>query len=91
MPENLRLCEVDDQCNRQALQESECHFLLFCPAYKNIRQAWLSKLELPVNFALLSDEKKLSVVINDINNVKQTAQFIIDAFNMRTKILFAKN
>ena len=90
LPENLRLCEVDYQCHRQGIQESECHFLLCCPAYDNIRQAWLNKLELPNNYELLLNEEKLSVLINHSNNVKQTSQFIIDAFNMRTKILFAK-
>ena len=90
LPENLRLCEVDDQCHGQALQESECHFLLHCPAYNEIRQVWLSRLELPVNYRLLLDEDKLSVLINNTNNVKLTAQFIIDAYNMRTRILFSK-
>ena len=90
MPEAERLCEVDNTCLEQAVQECECHFLLFCPAYKDLRQAWLSKLELPVNFDLVSLDEKLVILINNASTVKQTAQFIIDAFNLRRKLLFMK-
>ena len=89
-PEPERVCKVSDHCSAQTLVETECHFLLSCPAYNDIRQTWLSKLDLPEGFGLLSDHEKLDAMINDINNVKQTAQFIIDAFNMRSRILFMK-
>ena len=90
LPENERVCEVHDSCLEQALPESESHFLLFCPAYSSLRQKWLSKLELPENFQLFSLDKKLCTLINDANNVKQTAQYIIDAFNLRSNITFMK-
>ena len=82
---------MHDSCLEQALPESESHFLLFCPAYSRLRQDWLSKLELPENFELFSPEKKLCTLINDANNVKQTAQYIIDAYNLRSKIIYLKN
>ena len=90
LPENKRICEVHRNCLEQAQQESESHFLLFCPAYSNLRQTWLSKLELPEYFEFFSPDKKLCTLINDVNNVKQTAQFIIDAFNLRSKIINLK-
>ena len=89
-PENERVCQMSESCFEQSLVESECHFLLTCPAYEEIRQAWLSKLTLPEGFILLNNHEKLGVVINQLNNVKQTAQFVVDAFNMRSRKLFMK-
>ena len=55
---------------------------------KYLRQALLSKLNLPDNFALLSEEQQLRLLINETDNVKPTAQFIVDAFNLRSKIIY---
>ena len=90
-PEAERVCKISDECLTRSLVESECHFLLTCPAYDDIRQAWLSKLDLPENFHLQTDYEKLAFLINQVDNVKQTAQFIVDAFNMRSRILFIKS
>ena len=61
-----------------------------CPFKIPVERAWLSKLDLPENFSLLIDDQKLSILINDENKVKSTSQFIVDAFNMRSRILFLK-
>ena len=91
LPELERICESHESCLEQAAQESECHFLLSCPAYQNLRQSWLSKLQLPENFYFLPPDEQIAIVVNDENNVKLTAQFITDAFNQRSKILFLKS
>ena len=52
-----------------------------------MRQTWLAKLKVPDNFEKLNDTEKLSIAINEIDNVKPTAQFIVDAFNLRSRIL----
>ena len=90
LPEPERVCKVSDICTARSEVESECHFLLICPAYHELRQAWLSKLDLPENFNSLIDDQKLIMLINDENKVKSTSQFIVDAFNMRSRILFLK-
>ena len=90
LPEAERVCKVSDSCTAESLVESEFHFLLACPAYLDIRQAWLSKLDLPENFDQFTNDNKLRILINEINNVKPTAQFIVEAFNMRSRLLFLK-
>ena len=89
-PESDRICTVNVSCTNDRLVESECHFLLTCPSYHSLRQAWLTRLELPENFGQLSDTDKLDIAINNINNVKPTSQFIVDAFNLRSRIQVLK-
>ena len=67
--------------------ETEAHFLFFCGHYDNLRNAWLADLVKPENFQNLDEGSKLSVVLNAPENVKKTAQFIINAYNMRSKKL----
>ena len=88
IPEAARVCKVTDRCSAQSLVETECHFLLACSGYSEIRQQWLSKLTLPDNFAELADISQLNILINNLNNVKPTAQFIVEAFDLRSKLLF---
>ena len=67
--------------------ESETHFLFHCVKYEAKRGIWHEKMTLPNNFDNLPLETKLSTVLNDPQNVKFTAQFILNAFNLRSKIL----
>ena len=67
--------------------ESETHFLFHCVTYEAERGIWHEKMTLPNNFDNLPLETKLSTVLNDPQNVKFTAQFILNAFNLRSKIL----
>ena len=55
--------------------------------YNELRQEWLNSCILPTDFNQLTDNNKFRVLIN-IDNVKLTAQFIANAYNHRTKILF---
>ena len=52
-----------------------------------MRANWQSKLKLPENFPEIEASEKLKVVLNEAENVKLTGQFILDAFNYRSKIV----
>ena len=52
-----------------------------------MRAIWLNKLKLPENFPMLENSEKLKIVQNKTENVKLTGQFILDAFNYRSKIV----
>ena len=90
MPEVDRICQVTEECVAKAEVENEFHFTLRCSAYRDIRQQWMDSLTLPDNFDTLADAEKMAVLIN-LANVKPTAQFIVDAFNHRAKLLFLKS
>ena len=67
--------------------ENETHFLFSCEAYNVERALWFSKMTLPNDFHTLPANSKLQSVLNDPCNVKFTAQYITNSFNMRSKIL----
>ena len=86
-----RLCPI---CTESRLQrslepeiETEIHFLFFCEHFENLRMCWMQKVTKPENFTNLDEGTRLKIVLNDPNNVKTTAQFLVDAFNMRRKML----
>ena len=96
LPEVERTCQVCRNQNQLVViqptntndpVESEIHFLFFCPTYTTERDLWLSKMTLPINFIELQANTKLKIVLNDPLNVKFTAQFITNSFNIRSKIL----
>ena len=89
LPEVDRICQVTEQCEANAEVENEFHFALHCSGYTDIRQQWMDSLILPDNFDQLTDTGKMAVLI-DLPNVKLTAQFIVEAFKQRAKILFLK-
>ena len=55
--------------------------------YKSLRDRWNQTLSKPDNFEAIDETTKLKLVLNDHTNVKATAQFIVDAFNMRRQML----
>ena len=69
------------------MPESELHFLLQCEAYENERAAWLSSPTMPGDFITLPPDEKLKKVLNDDKNVKKTAQYIIDIYDKRSKVV----
>ena len=79
---------MTENCTAQSLVESECHFLLSCTGYDRLRHAWLDKLNLPQSFYSLEDTEKIHTLLNDVSYVKHTAQFIVDAFNLRSKLIY---
>ena len=81
---NLRFCP---SCNDRAKIEDEFHLIFQCVSYIEMRANWLSKLKLPENFHEIEASEKLKIVLNKAENVKLTGQFILDAFNYRSKIV----
>ena len=90
LPEQDRVCEVTRECTADMRVENEYHYLFYCGAYAAIRQQWLESATLGDDFHQLSDIEKMKVVTN-LANVKLTAQYIVDAFSHRLRILFLRN
>ena len=89
LPEVDRVCMVTEECKTEKRVESEVHFLFRCSSYNELRQRWFGRATLPDNFDRLADMEKMKVVTN-LTNVKSTAQFIVEAFRHRTKVLFVR-
>ena len=88
LPENLRTCQVcvDKNVIGRSI-ENELHFLFDCSAYERLRAEWLSKLKLPNNFESIPTPEKMSLVLNQPENVKPTSRYIADAYSMRSRLL----
>ena len=85
LPEAERVCLV---CNEPNAVENELHFLLKCPAYDVIRRDLLSKIpDLDEDFLNWDSNRQLKLLSCDTSSVKLTAQYIIDAFDLRSTIL----
>ena len=84
IPYERRFCITCPNENQEV--ECETHYLFSCSAYSNLRHTWLNTLEKPENFENLVLDEKLKTVLNIPANMKHTANFIIDAFNARSKI-----
>ena len=69
--------------------EDEHHLIFQCVTYNELRLSFFSKLKIPENFAEIEPSEKLKIESNNPENVKFTAQFVLDAFNYRRK--FVKN
>ena len=89
--ENERTCQVcrldTEQIEFIGEVESEIHFIFNCNRYSDIRLIWLNRLSLPVDFNFLNVYQKLDLVLNHPENVKATAQFLLNAYDARSKIL----
>ena len=87
-----RLCLVCRDSNvslgLEPCVETEFHFVFICSKYNTLRNSWLENLVKPENFVNLDEGSKLGIVLNLPENVKSTAQFIISAYNMRSKLLY---
>ena len=73
-----RICR---QCNEN-VPETEIHFLLYCPKHCLIRAKFFSKIT-SEDFETLSDIEKVTFILGGPGIAKQSAQFIIDAFDNR--------
>ena len=85
IPEEARICQVCENFNKNV--EDEFHFIFECSKYSSLRALWLEKLEIKENFQLLDKDQKLGIILNHPNNVKVTAQYLIDIFDIRSKIV----
>ena len=79
VPEDQRLCYCDSGDT-----ESEQHVLFHCKMYDSLRQLWLEKLNVPLNFVDLPIEEKLKLVLNHDQNVRPTAQFVVSLMDLRS-------
>ena len=84
-----RICPI---CSETRIQrgllpqiETEAHFLFSCDQYTKLREKWFSLIFKPENFDSLNEAAKLDVVLNHAENCKPSAQFIIDAYGVRSK------
>ena len=85
LQEEERVCQI---CNNENLRvENELHFVFECKKYENERHLWLSKLIIPTNFLTLQPGEKLDLVLNNHCNVKLTSQYIVNIFDIRSKII----
>ena len=60
----------------------------FCNQYHFLRQKWLAELEKPPNFFELITDDKFKLIFSKPENVKITAQYIVNCFDVRSKIIF---
>ena len=79
LPANQRIC----YCNSGEV-ESEYYVLFTCSIYNNLREAWLNKLCIPENFRQLPNHEQLSLVLNEPENVKHTAQYLVSLMDLRS-------
>ena len=83
IPPEERLCLV---CNSQEV-EDESHFLLNCSKLERHRQLLLSRIPDHVDYLNLNNIEKLNLLLNDPSMVKQTAKFVVDAFEFRSTLI----
>ena len=79
LPEVRRLC----YCNNGEI-ESELHVIFSCDKYNRLRLKWSLLLSKPENFETLPNIEKLKIVLNDPENVRHTASFLIELLDLRT-------
>ena len=82
IPAAERICQI---CNSNVV-EDETHFLLFCPRFNALRETLFSVVEDP-DFENMENQEKMNLLTNDSNLVKNTAQYIIDAYDIRSKLI----
>ena len=83
-------CHQNLDCAKYVMKkkiEDEFHFIFECKQYEHERFLWLNKLKKPVNFLQQTVDKKLEIILNEANNVKVTAQYIIYIFGSRSKVV----
>ena len=71
--ENERTCQIctnNDISNNEHVNEveNEVHVLFNCNRYAQLRNMWIEKLTLPIDYRLLNSYEKLYVVLNHAEN-----------------------
>ena len=56
--------------------------------YNNLREIWIDKLVKPENLSTLGAPEKFKAIFDQAQNVKITAQFLINCYDVRSKIIF---
>ena len=81
---NERLCP---SCDDGLSIENEEHFVFKCAKYSKIRQIWMDKLQKNEDFLTLDSSEKFKIIFDQSENIKLTAQFLINIFDLRSKII----
>ena len=79
LPENQRFC----YCNSGEI-ESEYHLLFQCQKYSDQREAWLAKINAPQDFFSLPVKNQFQSVLNEPDNVRHTAQYLVAIMDRRS-------
>ena len=87
LPEHARFCPA---CSDDVSVENEEHYIFYCKTYQDIRKIWLGKIKVPENFQQLVLSEKFRLIFEEPQNVKVTAKFLIDAYNLRSKEIFSR-
>ena len=81
LPEEQRSCLI---CGQDTV-ENEIHFLIYCPVYNEKRTELYNSVD-RLDFPTMTDIRKVQYLTSDENIVKRTAQYIVDSWNIRSKI-----
>ena len=69
--------------------ENEIHFVMYCPDYNLQRlQLFNTTKEVQPNFEDMSDRDKFSLLISDPLTIKNTCNYLIQAYTARQNMLF---
>ena len=97
-PDHALKFTKDSVCTESRIQqglapeiENESHFLFLCDKYDILRANWFSKINKTENFFTLDEATKLNIVLNQQENCKPSAHFIVDAYGLRSKLLMNKS
>ena len=77
-----RICKI---CDSNTV-EDETHFLLYCSKFDTLRETLISKV-LDPSFETMESKQKIKYLTSDSSMVKTTAQYIIDAFDIRSRLV----
>ena len=80
-----RICQVCENLDQKI--EDEFHFVFECCKYQPERLKWFEKLNIPDDFQTLTKPEKLGIILNHPDNVKLTSQYLINIFDVRSKII----
>ena len=79
-----RLCP---SCNDGQSIENEEHFIFYCSKYAKLRQTWIEQLLKSDQFLNLETPEKFKTIFDQPENIKLSAQFIINIYDLRSKII----
>ena len=79
-----RLCP---SCDDGQSIENEEHFIFYCSKYSDLRQKWIDQLQKSDKFSDLETSEKFRIIFDKPENIKSSAQYIINIFDLRSKII----
>lgn len=84
IPRNERYCPL---CKNNSI-EDEIHVMLYCPSYGELRKKLVDHIEnVCESFVQMNDNEKIGVMVNHINIVRKTANYISQILKLRESVL----